>query len=94
MLKRIALTLVGVLAFGTVSVAAAGIPQRGTTTIVPNNLTVSWADKSNAPVTIDTFRIFGYNVAQLRTRVSVLGGTVSNLQDGTRLEPLASSKLM
>jgi len=51
--------------------------------ITPNKLTIEWADKSAPNVTIDTFRIRGYNVAQLRTMVDVCGGTVIQLSDKT-----------
>ena len=51
--------------------------------ITPNKLTIEWADKSAPNITIDTFRIRGYNVAQLRTMVDVCGGTVIQLSDGS-----------
>jgi hypothetical protein len=85
MLKRTvaALSLVMILAVGVVSASSSTIPQRGTTEIVPNRLTVRWEDESRDPVTINTFRIFGFNVAQLRTMVNVLDGTVANLADNS-----------
>jgi hypothetical protein len=72
-----------IVAAGAVNVSASTIPASGTTTIVPNRLTVRWEDGSRPPVTIDTFRFHGFNVAQLRTMVSVLDGSVSDLADGT-----------
>jgi len=71
------------LAFPMVGAFAQTVPARGTTRITPNRLTVSWEDNSKTPVTINTFRMHGYNVAQLRTMVAVLGGTVDNLADNT-----------
>ena len=62
---------------------AASMPSSGSTMIQPNKLTVKWDGGGRDPVTIDTFRFFGYNVAQLRTMVSVLGGTVIQLSDKT-----------
>jgi len=59
------------------------IPTQGTTTIVPNSLVINWDDDSSEPVTIETFRFFGFNVAQLRTMVGALGGTISTNADGT-----------
>ncbi|MDR2649021.1 MAG: hypothetical protein LBB94_04805, partial [Clostridiales bacterium] len=61
------------------------IPQRGAIMIYPNKLTISWADSDKAPVTIETFRFYGYNVAQLRTMVETLDGTVNYYEtaDGT-----------
>jgi len=78
----LALSIVLTVALVT-GVAASNVPEYGTTTIYPNVLTVIWEDESRAPETFSNFRIFGYNVAQLRTMVSVLGGTVNNLDDGT-----------
>ena len=49
--------------------------------ITPNKLTIEWENKSRPSVTIDAFRIRGYNVAQLRTMVDVCGGTVIQLAD-------------
>jgi len=82
--KKVVLALSIVFAMASVSgVAASSIPAYGTTTIYPNSLTVIWEDGTRAPETINAFRIFGYNVAQLRTMVGILGGTVSDLDDGT-----------
>jgi hypothetical protein len=78
-----ALLLSAIMLANVVTVAAQTIPQSGTTTIVPNRLTVTWEDESRDDVTIDTFRFFGFNVAQLRTMVNVLDGSVANLADGT-----------
>jgi uncharacterized repeat protein (TIGR02543 family) len=85
MLKKIttALLVALVSTVFAVSAAASPIPPRGSTTIVPNRLTVRWEDESHAPRTIDTFRIFGFNVAQLRNMVSILNGTVSDRRDGS-----------
>ena len=85
MIKRMAsaLTLAAVMTFSGFSVSAASISSSGTTTIYPNRLTITWADGSRTSTTIDSFRFNGYNVAQLRTMVSVLGGTVLLLQDGS-----------
>jgi hypothetical protein len=46
-------------------------------------MTVRWTDTSKSVVTIDTFRVFGFNVAQLRTMVDVLDGSVESLSDGS-----------
>ena len=81
--KKVALALSIVLAVAVTRVAASSIPAYGTATIYPNSLTVIWEDGTRAPETFNTFRIFGYNVAQLRTMVGILGGTVDNLDDGT-----------
>jgi len=85
MLKRTvtALLTAFIMAASLVNVAAQAIPQRGNAEIIPNRLTVRWEDESRDPVTINTFRIFGFNVAQLRTMVHVLDGTVANLADGS-----------
>lgn len=85
MLKRLvtAVTIAAMVATSAVMVSAATIPSSGTTTIYPNKLTITWADGSKAPVTINTFRFYGYNVAQLRTMVNALGGAVNLNQDGT-----------
>ena len=78
-----ALLLSAIMLANVASVAAQTIPQSGNTTIVPNRLTVTWEDESRDDVTIDTFRFFGFNVAQLRTMVNVLDGSVANLADNT-----------
>lgn len=85
MLKRTvtALLTVFIMVSSLVSVAAQTIPASGNAEIIPNRLTVRWEDGSRDPVTINTFRIFGFNVAQLRTMVHVLDGTVANLPDGS-----------
>ncbi|MDR2648468.1 MAG: hypothetical protein LBB94_01950, partial [Clostridiales bacterium] len=89
MLKKLAATwmLVGAIVIPTIGAFAANVttstPTRGTTTIYPNKLTVKWENGSKTAVTIDSFRAFGYNVAQLRTMVSALGGTVVSLTDKT-----------
>jgi len=85
MRKRVfaALLLSAIMLANVVTVAAQTIPRSGTTTIVPNRLTVTWEDESRDDVTIDTFRFFGFNVAQLRTMVNVLDGSVANLADNT-----------
>jgi len=51
--------------------------------LTPNQLTISWEDGSKLSQTIDTFRIRGYNVAQLRTLVSVCGGSVEEADGGS-----------
>jgi len=63
--------------------ADSSIQPQGDTIITPNKLTITWSDGRRAPVTIDTFRFYGYNVAQLRTMVAVLGGSVDFLGDNT-----------
>lgn len=85
MLRRTvtAFILVAVMAASAVGVSASTILPSGTTEIVPNRLTVRWEDESRDPVTINTFRFFGYNVAQLRSMVAILDGTVADLPDGT-----------
>ena len=85
MFKKIITTLAvaALTAFSSVSVSAAAIPSSGATTIYPNKLTITWANGSKASETIDTFRFYGYNVAQLRTMLGVLGGTVNIRQDDT-----------
>ena len=52
-------------------------------TITPNKLTIEWFNGIRNPVEINTFRIRGYNIAQLRDLVSVCGGTVMQWRDGT-----------
>jgi N-acetylmuramoyl-L-alanine amidase len=51
--------------------------------LTPNTLTLSWEDGSKPAQTIDTFRIQGYNVAQLRTLAAACGGSVINMDDGS-----------
>ena len=53
--------------------------QAGQTTIYPNKLIIQWYGGDSTE--IDTFRIFGYNVAQLRTVVNALNGSVIQLPD-------------
>jgi len=81
--RIIAMALVLALTAASIYAFANTIPSSGTTTIVPNRLTVAWDGEDGTPITIDTFRFFGYNVAQLRTMVNVLEGTVTNNADGT-----------
>ena len=81
--RIIAMALVLALTAASIYAFANTIPSSGTTTIVPNRLTVAWDGNEGTPITIDTFRFFGYNVAQLRTMVNVLEGTVTNNADGT-----------
>ena len=85
MLRKILATLMLTVLFTFlgINITTAAIPSRGSAIIYPNKLTITWADGSKAAATIDTFRFHGYNVAQLRTMVSALGGSVSQLQDGT-----------
>lgn len=78
-----ALILAGIMVAGALSASASTIQPSGTTEIIPNRLTVSWEDESRDDVTINTFRIFGFNVAQLRSMVNILGGTVATLADGS-----------
>lgn len=85
-LKRVvfALTLIATIiavALPAVSVFANG--QGNLTTITPNKLTIEWDGSDRAPVTIDTVRFLGYNVAQLRTMANALQGRILNLPDGT-----------
>ncbi|MDR2750230.1 MAG: hypothetical protein LBC41_06180 [Clostridiales bacterium] len=49
--------------------------------ITPNKLTIEWSDKRAPNVTIDTFRIDGYNAAQLRALVAACGGTVASVDE-------------
>ncbi|MDR1539668.1 MAG: N-acetylmuramoyl-L-alanine amidase [Clostridiales bacterium] len=44
--------------------------------ITPNRLTISWADVEREDVTISSFRVRGYNMAQLRTLIEACGGSV------------------
>lgn len=85
MLKKTvtAILLTLIITVSLVNVSAAPVPEYGITTIYPNSLTIRWEDESRAPITINTFRFFGFNVAQLRTIVNVLDGAVDNLADGT-----------
>ena len=71
------------IVFSTIGISASTIPTPRVTRMYPNKLTVSWCDSRRIPVTIDTFRVFGYNLAQLRTMVSVLGGTIEHRSDGS-----------
>ncbi|MDR1537381.1 MAG: hypothetical protein LBU32_05180 [Clostridiales bacterium] len=69
------------LFFGAANAAAADTYNE---VITPNKLTITWLNSSRSSVVIDTFRIRGYNVAQLRTLVGACGGTVSNrMADGS-----------
>ena len=81
--KLIAGVISAILALTSVTAYAASMPSSGTTMIQPNKLTIKWADGSRDPVTIDTFRFYGYNVAQLRTMVAALGGAVVQLSGST-----------
>jgi len=84
----LAMTAASVLVFANTS----RIPTQGSTTIVPNRLVISWDEDTREPVTIETFRFFGFNVAQLRTMVSALDGTISTNVDGTfQLMPSGNS---
>ena len=51
--------------------------------LTPNRLTISWEDGSKPQQHLDTFRIRGYNVAQLRALADICGGSVKSLNDGT-----------
>ncbi|MDR1539153.1 MAG: glycoside hydrolase family 3 protein [Clostridiales bacterium] len=51
--------------------------------VTPNKLTINWLNSSRPRTTIDTFRIRGYNVAQLRTLVGACGGAIAQLKDQT-----------
>jgi len=75
----LALTAASVLVFANTS----RIPTQGTTTIAPNKLIVFWDEDYREPVIIETFRFYGFNVAQLRTMVNALDGTVDTNADGT-----------
>ncbi|MDR2648934.1 MAG: hypothetical protein LBB94_04355 [Clostridiales bacterium] len=54
-------------------------------TITPNKLTVEREDGKAAKTTIDTFRIRGYNVAQLRSLVQACGGSVISDEYGYQI---------
>jgi len=84
----LAMTAASVLVFANTT----RIPTQGATTIVPNSLVINWDDDSREPITIETFRFFGFNVAQLRTMVGALDGTISTNGDGTfQIMPSGSS---
>ena len=77
---------------GDITKISAATNQSGTTTIYPNKLVIQWESEDNS-VSIDTFRIFGYNVAQLRTVVNTLNGTVNKLSDNTyQIEQTSNNK--
>jgi hypothetical protein len=79
-MKKAAAGLLAILlAILPINVFAA--PLTETKTITPNKLTIEWADKRTPNVTIDTFRIDGYNAAQLRALVAACGGTVASVDD-------------
>ena len=67
---------------GIRSVEAADVVHSGRTTITPNKLTIKWDGEDKSTV-IDSFRLAGYNVAQLRTMISALGGSVVEKSDGS-----------
>ncbi|MDR1638891.1 MAG: hypothetical protein LBT59_04270 [Clostridiales bacterium] len=50
--------------------------------ITPNRLTIRWQDGREADTAIDTFRIRGFNVAQLRTLTQAVGGSVADAGNG------------
>jgi hypothetical protein len=52
-------------------------------TITPNKLEISWTNLSRPKVYLESFRIRGYNVAQLRTLAGACGGSVYSRGDGT-----------
>ncbi|MDR1559147.1 MAG: hypothetical protein LBS84_05505 [Clostridiales bacterium] len=54
-------------------------------TITPNKLTIEREDGQGGKVTIDAFRIRGYNVAQLRSLVQACGGSVVSGEDGYQI---------
>ena len=51
--------------------------------LTPNRLTISWEDESKPRQHLDTFRIRGYNVAQLRALADICGGSVKSQEDGS-----------
>jgi len=51
--------------------------------LTPNRLTVNWENDSKPPQALDTFRIRGFNVAQLRTLTDICGGSVKALNGGS-----------
>ena len=73
--KLIFATIVFIGVFASKSVFANQIVCE---TITPNKLTIEWSDGRSGKVTIDTFRMRGYNVAQLRTLVQACGGSIIN----------------
>ena len=81
--RLICIVLSLVMLAGLINLFASTPPRSGTTMITPNMLTIQWEDGSGEPITINTFRFFDYNVAQLRTMVGALGGAVDNLADDT-----------
>ena len=81
--RLICMVLSLVMLAGLINLFASTNPTSGTTMITPNTLTIQWEDGSEAPITINTFRFFDFNVAQLRTMVGALGGAVDNLSDDT-----------
>ena len=72
--------------------AAELIPNSKNTTIYPNKLIIQWEGGSS--VTIDSFRIFGYNVTQLRTVINALDGAVVQLPDKSyQIEKTSANKV-
>jgi hypothetical protein len=67
-----------VAAFSTIALAA----ETKSELITPNRLTISWQDGREADTAIDTFRIRGFNVAQLRTLTQAVGGSVVEAGNG------------
>ena len=59
--------------------------QTSSEKITPNKLTIQRADGSGDKVTIDAFRIRGYNVAQLRSLIQACGGSIISTEDGYQI---------
>ncbi|MDR1537382.1 MAG: hypothetical protein LBU32_05185 [Clostridiales bacterium] len=85
MIKKLVIGLtLACLPLFTANVFAA---QMSVETITPNKLTIVWEDDRQPETTIDTFRIVGYNVAQLRTLVEACGGSVIKSGEAYRVVP-------
>ena len=78
MLKKLLFTVI--VCMGVLSAKNVFAAQTYSERITPNKLTIQKEDGST--VTIDAFRIRGYNVAQLRTLVQACGGSIVPAQDG------------
>ena len=74
--------LVAAIIVTSLTAFAASNAQTQTTRITPGKLIITWADNSRPKTELKTFNFTGYNVAQLRSMVSALGGVVELQSDG------------
>ncbi|MDR1914666.1 MAG: hypothetical protein LBQ68_09330 [Clostridiales bacterium] len=81
----------------SVCAAKEGYAQVFNETITPNELTIKWEDNRSEEITLDTFKLRGYNLAQLRTLVRACGGSIIETNGGYQIitggEPDSSAEI-